>query len=279
MLRQRIIDSQRNPNLPTHVFRLIQAFSKEDLDYRELTKIIEDHPVIAARLIALANSAWAAPAIPVNSIERACLNLGLMIVRSVSIGFALISSFNISSCPAFDIRRFWITSKLVADGARLLASCMPTQPSSFLQTVYTAGLLHNLGLLCLADIMPKETQEALLSINKMPDQPLNEALYQKTETDYCEIGGLFAEIWGLPQDLTTVIKHHRDENYQGPYKENTLLIRNAAHMVGALFRDQQTLPPQTTLDKLGISHSDQQLTFDKMQLMFLETSELAKTLF
>ncbi len=279
-LRQRIIDTKRIPSLPTHIQHLIQSLTKDDLSFRELAKIIEAHPPIALRLIALANSAWAAPINPVTSVEKASLNLGLTIVRSVSIGLAVIAPFNISFCPAFDLHRFWVSSQLVASGAVLLAAGMPTQADdSFLQTIHTGGLLHNLGLLCLADLLPKETQHALCAVNKAPELTLNQTLSQTIDTDFCEVGALFAETWGLPQNLVDVIKYHRDDQYHGQYWQHAALVGNAALMVSALFKNQESLPLHTTLEKLAISQTYQQKIFDKLQAQFQETSELAKALF
>lgn len=280
LLLQQIVDCKRMPNLPKQAHRLLQAFNKDDIDYRDLTKIIAEQPAIAARLIALANSAWAAPATQVNSLDRACVNLGLTIVRSVSIGLALISPFNTSTCPAFDIRRYWISSKLVADGAVLLTSVLPNQPqSAFMQTLHTGGLLHNLGLICLADLLPKETHQALLSVKSTPELTVNQALYQSMQTDFCEVGGVFAEAWGLPDDLAAIIKFHRDADYQDEHWEHIALIGHAAAMVSALFSNQTELPTFMPVEKLGISQADQHQVFQTMQPLFLETTELAKALF
>lgn len=279
-LRQKITDGKGIPNLPKQAQRLLQAFNNEDLDYRELGKILADQPTIAARLIALANSAWAAPATPVNSLDRACVNLGLSVVRSVSIGLALISPFNISACPAFDIRRFWISSKLVADGAVLLASALPSPPSyAFIQTLHTGGLLHNLGLICLADLMPKEIQQVLLTVQASPDLPVNDALHQFIQTDFCEVGGLFAETWNLPDDLIAMIKFHRDPDYPGQHGEKVALVGAAATMVSALCNNQSTLPTLNAAEKLGINEVEQQQIFENLQPLFAETTELANSLF
>ena len=280
VLRQKIVDCKAIPNLPKQAHRLLRAFNNEDLDYRDLTKIIADHPTIAARLIALANSAWASPATPVNSLERACVNLGLTVVRSVSIGLALISPFKISACPAFDIRRFWVSSKLVADGAVLLASVLPNLPQpAYIQTLYTGGLLHNIGLICLADLLPKETHQALLSVSSTPDLTVNQALYRLIQTDFCEVGGLFAETWGLPEDLVAIIKFHQAADYQIDNWQAIGLVGYSAAMVGALFDNQAELPSFIPAEKLGISPADQQQVFEKLKPLFLDTSELAKALF
>ncbi|MCK9606841.1 MAG: HDOD domain-containing protein [Methylomonas sp.] len=279
-LHQRIVACKNIPSLPKQAHRLIRAFSKENLDYHDLAKIISDHPTIAARLISLANSAWAMPANPINSLEQACANLGLTVVRSVSIGLTLISPFNISACPAFDIRRFWASSKLVADGAVLLAYALPTQPNpAFLQTLHTGGLLHNLGLICLADLVPKETQQALLWVKSNPELTVNRALHQTLQMDFCEVGGLFAETWGLPDELATIIKFHRTTNYQEHYWEFIALIGHAAAMVGSLFRTQSALPPSIAIAKLGICDTDHQQVFEKLKPLFIQTNQLAKALF
>lgn len=280
LLRQKIVACKGVPNLPKQTHRLLRAFDNEDLDHHNLVNIIFDHPAIAARLIALANSVWANPTTPVNSIERACANLGLTVVRSLSIGLALISPFNIAACPAFDIHRFWISSKLVAEGVALLASVLPNKPSpEFVQTLYTGGLLHNLGLICLADLMPKETQQALLYVNSTPDLSVNEALYHLIHTDFCEVGGLLAETWGLPDDLIVIINHHRNTNYQGRYWELSALVGNASVMVSTLSKNQSDLSALNVTDKFGINQSEQQQVFNSLQAKSLKVTKLAGVLF
>jgi HD-like signal output (HDOD) protein len=92
-----ITNSKRIPTLTIQVRFLFQAFSDDTLGLSGLAKTLKYYPIISARLIGLANSAWFAPAMPINSIERACARLGMDIVRSVSIGLALISPFNVLS--------------------------------------------------------------------------------------------------------------------------------------------------------------------------------------
>ena len=279
-LHQKILDGKRIPSLPKQAHRLLQAFNNEDLDYHKLTKIISDHPNITARLISLANSAWAAPAVPVNSLDRACINLGLKVVRSVSIGLALTAPFKTSACPAFDISRFWISGKLVADCAVLLASNLPNPPEDeYLQILHTGGLLHNLGLICLADLMPDETQQALSNANATPELTVCAALYQLIETDFCEVGGLFAEMWSLPDHLVAIIKFHRVTYQQNSYWESARLVGLSTIMVSALLSNQPQPPALSEEETLGISQADQQQIFASLQTLYIETIELAKALF
>lgn len=280
LLSEKIAVSKRIPNLPRQAQHLLQAFNNPDLDYGDLARIISRQPTIAVRLVALANSAWAAPAVPVNSLERACINLGFKVVRSVSIGLALISPFNTLACPAFDIRRFWMSSKLVADASTLLASALPNPPrQAFLQVLYTGGLMHNLGLICLADLLPEQTNQVLSGLTSQPELTVNQALENTLQTNYCEVGGLFAEIWGLPNDLAAIIKFHRSTDYPENYAELIALTSDAALLVGALFSKQPALPATLATTKLGIDDADHQAIFEQLQPLFVQTNELAKALF
>ena len=57
-------------------FLILKALSSDDLNFRQLSQIISKYPSIAARLIFLANSAWAAPRVPIEDLESACARLG-----------------------------------------------------------------------------------------------------------------------------------------------------------------------------------------------------------
>lgn len=276
---KRITDSKRIPNLPNQVKHLLQAFINEDLSLRELAKIINDHPSIAARLIALANSAWAAPTTPVNSVDRACVQLGLTIVRSVSIGLALMSPFRLGSCPAFDLRRFWVSSQLVADGALSLATKLPgPSRDDLLQTAHTGGLLHNFGLLCLADILPRETQQALIKTHNNPELSVNAALSELLGTDFREMGAWLAETWGLPRDLITVMQHYADPNYRDLYWQDTRLVGCAAELVDLVYR-QAPLPETLTEEDLGLTAMAFADVFNQLETALPKVTETAKALF
>jgi HD-like signal output (HDOD) protein len=276
---KRIMESNRIPNLPNQLRRLLAAFNDENLGLQDLARIIEDHPSIVARLIALANSAWAAPLAPISSIDRACAHLGLNIVRSVSIGLALMSPFKLGSCPAFDLRRFWVSSKLVADAASSLATKLPdTSDHDLLQTLHTAGLLHNFGLLCLADIMPRETHQALTRTHNNPEISVNAALSELLGTGFREIGGWLAETWGLPSSLIAVMQHYADPNYREIHWQEARLVGCAAELVNVLYR-QEPLPETMNIEKLSLNATEIAAVFTQLETELPKMKALASTLF
>ncbi|MGR9045876.1 MAG: HDOD domain-containing protein [Gammaproteobacteria bacterium] len=273
-----ISEIKQIPSLPKEVHHLIQTLTNDAIEFRQLTKIIEAHPTIAARLIALANSAWAAPVMPITTLENACVRLGFSIVRSVSIGLAVISPFNASKCPGFDIQRYWVSSMLVADGAALLAAGMP-QSGQLEQTVRTAGILHNFGLLCLAHKMPWETQQALSCVAEDSELNLSSVLQQTIHTDYCEVGALIIETLGIPRHLVLAIRHHRDFSYQGPYWELCRLVGYSAMIASALCKNQEILPHLEAITEIPLSDDFKQGVFNRLQERMEKTSEFARLIF
>ena len=273
-----ISEVKRIPSLPKEVHHLIMALTNEAIEFRQLTKIIEAHPSIAARLIALANSAWASPVIPVTTIESACVRLGFSIVRSVSIGLAVLSPFNISKCPKFDIQRYWTSSMLVADGAALLAAGMP-QNDQLEQTVRTAGILHNFGLLCLAHQMPIETQHALSRVSEDPELNLSSALRQTIQTDYCEVGALIIDTLGIPQRLAIAVRYHRDFSYQGEYWELSKLVGYSVMIASALCDNQEILPQFEAISEIPLSDDFKKGVFNTLRERLGKTFELANLMF
>jgi len=278
---QKSIGEIRLPSLSKNLPMLMQTMADDRLNYRQLAEIIKQYPEISARLIFLVNSPWSAPIKPITSIEDACARLGTSIVKSTSIAISVASSFDNGKCPSFSSEHFWTTSMLVADGAGFLAEKLGTGKEclEFVQTAQTAGIFHNLGLLWLADNLPKETDKALKEVSTESLLTVNEALLKYTGTDYCMAGGWIGEQLTLPDVLIAAIKYHHDINYQDTEWKLVLLVGSAVTMVAALYNQSDEIPEDSRIVQMGLNTSIQKEVFHQLSNKFEKTRELAKTLF
>lgn len=277
--QQKISESINLPSLTKNIHVLMQSLADENMDYRQLAEVIKHYPDITARLIFLANSPWSAPISPISSIAQACSRLGVPIVKSISIAMSIAFSFDTRKCPFFSKVQFWTTSLLVAEGASMLASKIPDHATD-LGLVQTAGVLHNLGLLWLADNLPVETDKAFQMITgESCSLSVIDALRQCTGTDYCEIGGMIARHLKFPDILIATMENHLNPGYQGPSCEISLLVGSAAYMASALCKQADEIPAIPQLELLGLDSSTQTLTYQKLSSNFEKTCGLAKTLF
>ena len=189
------------PDLASGSSEILMGLINGEQSIQETKGIVERSAPVVAKLISLANSAWSNPISAVATLEVACARLGLDVVRTVSIALLVGKPFNVSLCPAFDRMRFWASSLLTADIASELAAEFQCDPA----LSRTAGLLHNIGLLWLADILPGETDAALGQSSNDPEQSVDECLGQYCGVGYKNAGGHLFNVWQLPQILVAGI--------------------------------------------------------------------------
>lgn len=265
--------------LPAAVPELLSALSDDDLGFRELAEIIAKFPSIAARLIFLANSAWAAPVAEITSLETACAKLGLSMVKSVSISIAIAAPFDPAKCPAFRTDEFWSTALLVADAASLLARHSPIFSEQNTGSVHTAALLHNLGLLWMADNIPEQTSEAFLKVHENPALELADLLREGCGADHAQIGGCLARAWEFPGLIESAMTHHLDFSYAGAHWEIAQLTGYAVTLVRDLEGNVETLPDDLRLERLGIHSAQRNQVFEQLQDRSERVREMVRVLF
>lgn len=266
----------RIPALPPNTPQLLRQLSDERLSLAEVGRMLERYPPIAARIIGLANSSWSAPASPITSLPQACARMGLDVVRSVSVGLAVGTPFKPQRCPGFDSERFWAAAMLTADAAAWLCGG-PLQGWSELEagTARTAGLLHNLGLLWLADRMPQQTGAALSAVQQDAQLSLNRALLTHCGIDYPTAGAVLAAEWNLPGVLTVAIGQHADPDYRDEHWTAAHTIGIAESMVAAVWKTSDWLPP----DSVAIDVPQRQSILDRIAGQLDDARELARSLF
>ena len=179
---------------------------------------------------------------------------------------------------AFDAKRYWSTALLVADGASWLASCVLRPTVLDEKTVHTAGLLHNIGLLWLAEKYPALTSQAL---EKTTENKLSilEALRATVGTDFSEVGGVLGRAWSLPPILVIVMEQHGNPVYSGPEFQSALLVGYAVEMVFALSSGVEDRPEMSMEGRLTFNPSDLDEIYLKLADKLEEYEELAQALF
>ena len=274
------------PVLPPGVPELFKTLTDDSLGFVELAVMLERYPSIAARLIAVANSAWSNPVTEVSSLEMACSRLGFDVVRSTSIALAVSAPFNPNRCKGFSAKYFWTTALLAADAVTWLRA----ESKSLLiepPTVRTAGLLHNLGLLLLADQLPEEVQLAIKLVEEDKDENLHlgDALLYILGFNHHDAGLLLGQAWNFPEPLVdamayTAVEDGRQNSADENSTEMASLIGIALSMIQSLqYNPRPWSIPQVQLEKLQISLAQATEIFERLSEQLVHLEELASTLF
>ena len=111
----------------TEMKALLDAASDEDIAIGNLAQLIESVPVVAARVLAMAGSAYYGSIEAPRSVTDAIVRvLGMTQVRLLVVGFAANAAFKPEKCPGFDPERYWSSALLTAYLCRrLIAETKP----------------------------------------------------------------------------------------------------------------------------------------------------------
>lgn len=230
-LAVKISRSDNLPVLPEIVRSVLKLADDADSSARELELMIERDPAIAAKILRAANSSYyGLKNIP--TVGRALSVLGLNTIRSlvISISFQQMTS-NRQHSHLFDKIAFWKHCMAAATAAKIIGKLR--QPLRA-EELYTAGMLHDVGMLVLDRFEPIRFDQAI-SLARKERLPLYDAERTIFDYDHAAVGGMLAEIWQLPQSIQAAITYHHDVAGDSDHLSTTSVIAVAdslAHQVG-----------------------------------------------
>ena len=254
-IRRMIEEGALVSSQPSALPCLLRALDDETIDARSIGQTVERFPDIAARLVSLANSAWCAPVEPITTVERACAQLGLRLVRSVSLSLAIMAPFDATRCAGFAPKTFWSDTLLVAETAAEIASRIGIGSDLRPETARAAGLFYNLGLLWFADQLPEMTADAIASAGD-DFAAIDASLRNCCGIDSREVGGLLGRAWQLPHVLVSAMENCGNPDYCGDDWQPAAVIRAAIRVTRSTRCDAQVAPPVPDSDRLAICASD-----------------------
>ncbi len=270
----------RIPIIPAGVAELIEALSNDELDFEELGEYLKRFPGIVARLVALANSAWSAPAQEITTLENAISRLGLKVSRSIAIALAVSAPLDTHRCPNFNSVHYWSDALLVADIAGVIAAESEHEAAPDPSTCRVAGLIHNIGLLVLVDNFPDRMDDCFQAYAKLPSsRVLNDLLAAELGFSTLDIGGRIAQSWGLPQVFEKTMSSFSNADYRDDYWPVVNLVSAAIEITSQLNEAAETAPDSLEHDEGLFDRELVQRKWDSLKALRLKVQALAEQVF
>jgi two-component system, cell cycle response regulator len=183
---------------------IMRATQGEDVSTAELARIIKTDPAFSGRLIKAANGLLGYGRRPVASVQDALMVMGMPAVRSLALGFSLLSNYRSGRCSAFDYDAYWSSSLMRAVAVQLFTQhtrCAPPDEA------YCIGLLSRAGELVLATIYPDRYSELIVECAGNRDllvQRENEAF----ALNHRELTAMMLSDWGIPGVYADAVRQH-----------------------------------------------------------------------
>ena len=187
----------------------------------ELAQVIRSDPALTAKILKIVNSAFYGFHRQVDSIEHAVLILGGDEVTNLA--FTVAVSQMLSTLPAGQGRQLWSHSLMVALLCQWLGKRIELED---VESLYTAGLLHDLGKIVLWQSGLEPTVQAA-SITSLADEELAIGF------SHAEMGGYIAERWNLPSKIVDSLMHHHL-----PAKAENRELASLLHLADLLAHNQ-----------------------------------------
>ncbi|MBB3842870.1 MULTISPECIES: HDOD domain-containing protein [Xanthomonas] len=186
------------PTVPEVAQDLIARFDDPATNIDVLAHTIERDPVIAAKVLRLANSARFHGLRDSTSVEDAAMRLGFNTLRTLVLASAMTGAFRAG--PGFDLKAFWRHSFEVAGICRLLARQHGVDP----ETAFTCGMMHNIGELLIQSGAPDYASRI--------NHETSSAGHAAEETlqlgfGYPEVGAELVRRWQLPVVIQEAIAY------------------------------------------------------------------------
>lgn len=175
------------------IIRLIQ---QEDSSMGELARIIKTDPAFVGRLIKAANGLAGYNRRAIASVQEALMVLGLPAVRTLALGFSLLSSYRDGACKSFDYGRYW-TSCLVY--ALAMQAVTQRTRAAAAEETFCVGLLARIGELALVTLYPVEYGKVLRQTLEYRDVPLVALEQRAFALNHRELSAAMLADWGLPR--------------------------------------------------------------------------------
>jgi HD-like signal output (HDOD) protein len=190
---------------------IMQMCQQEDISLPELVSQVQGDPVLAGRLIQIANIPNINKGRMVAAVNvELLLMVGLHAVRQMALAISLTESARRGDCKEFDYDAFWARSTAMACAGQALAEMLQQAPPA---EMFTNGLLAGIGRLGLASARPKRYGELLA------DRPTAEVLLEREQTafgfNHLTLAAAMMEDWHFPRLFCNAVLFHERPSASG----------------------------------------------------------------
>ena len=212
-------DAQDLPTLPEVALRLQKTINDPKSNARDVARIIEDDPAIAAKVLKVVNSVFYASSsrMQITQLQPAIARLGFLTIANIALSTSVFGAFARAKWPIFDRREFWKHSICVG----IVASVLHDYCSEIIysgakaaenirnDSVHLAGIVHDLGKILFEKYANPEFHVALKNA-ALEDIPAVKEEARFIGMGHDEAGAWLGVRWALGADILAVLRWHHD---------------------------------------------------------------------
>lgn len=190
------------PPLQGTVLRLTELLRDMNVSSKTLADTVGYDPILAARILKLANSSFYARRKAVTTLHQAIESVGTKSLYDLVMLGAMSESFGKEIRDSVLGRTVWEHSLAVGLVARELSKTLGLRGA---EESFLCGLLHDIGKILM---LRSDTERFESLLDKRTEAEMFEWEQRIYGFDHTEVGAYVTYKWGLPESIYNVIMHH-----------------------------------------------------------------------
>jgi HD-like signal output (HDOD) protein/CheY-like chemotaxis protein len=208
---------------------VLSELDSPDASAARVADVIERDLSMTAKVLQLANSTFFGSAEHVSTCRDAVELLGLETVKGLILSMEVFFEFERGGQCWYDVDALTRHSARVSRCAHAIARDQGASPQ-MLSEVATAGMLHDVGKLVLADALGTEYTNALR--DRFGGKLAIWQIEQETfGASHAEVGAYLLGLWGLPQTVIAATAWHHRPSESGTCEFSALTAVHAADVI------------------------------------------------
>lgn len=194
------------PALPESLREVIAELDSHAPSLRRLGALVQNDMTLSANLLRLVNSAFYGFARRISMPEQAVVLLGVRALRSLVLAAHLFDSLGGALTGKMSVRALWEHGVRTAGLAQGIAA-QAGLPQETRDHALAGGLLHDVGKIALATLIPDRVNAILERVNAGEGTffEVEQAHHKATHAD---VGAYLLGTWGLPVPVVAAIARH-----------------------------------------------------------------------
>ena len=247
------------PAIPKIAQEILSLKMVTDEGERALLKLIEQDPLLSAKVIGLSNAPLFGAAKEVMTVRDAATLLGLKRVKMIALSFAMMSSMARGPTGLLNVQNLWQHSLTVAMAMHTMSRVMPSDIRPLDDEIFLAGLLHDIGFLVLNHINPELSDKFHARMAAEAGRPVEEIEAEMLEMSHSELGAELGRYWNLPEAIIAVLRyHHQPGDAKASVGQPLVKMANMAEKLLPTFGIAEHTQPDISIEEwqaLGIDPS------------------------
>jgi diguanylate cyclase (GGDEF)-like protein len=223
--------SPQLPSLPAIAIQALAMARQENVNISEIADLISNDPALSSKILKTVNSSFYGLPKQVSTISHALVILGMQAVKTLALGFSLLTNLKGNPGDEFDYMQYWKRSIYSAVAGRLLARHLNIVQQ---EEVFLSALLADVGVLVMHRVIGKPFDDIMTESRGDEDRQL-ELCHKRFDLDHAAVGAMLAEQWQLPPVLAKPIAQHHAPNEPDPQLRPLVEVVYLAMICGQVF--------------------------------------------